>query len=171
MTVSAHNDISVRVCSKSDATGNLVDALELIEQRTMKNPWSAQSLKECFDDAYKMLVIFKGVKPAGFAVIYSTKITTDLLTIAIDPMYQGQGLGKLLLSKTLQEALAQSADECFLEVRASNFRAQNLYSSLGFEKVGVRKGYYEATGDSPQEDAFTMCLASIQSAIDQKLIK
>ncbi len=171
MPASDHNDISVKVCSKSDASEKLVNALELIEQRTMKNPWSAQSLKECFDDAYKMLVIFKGQDPAGFAVIYSTRVTTDLLTIAIDPMYQGQGLGRLLLSAALKEALAQEADECFLEVRASNLRAQNLYASLGFEKVGIRKNYYEATADSPQEDAFTMCLASIQSAVSRKLVK
>lgn len=171
MTVSEHSDIRVKVCSKDDASESLVNALELIEQRTMKNPWSAQSLKECFDDAYKMLVLFKGQDPSGFAVIYNTKVTTDLLTIAIDPMYQGQGLGRLLLSNVLREALAQSVEECFLEVRASNIRAQNLYTSLGFEKVGVRKGYYEATGDSPQEDAFTMRLANIQEAIDQKLIQ
>ena len=171
MASEAQQNVSIKICAKDDATDALINELELIEQRTMKNPWSAQSLKECFDDAYKMLVIFKGKEAAGFAVTYNTKVTTDLLTIAIDPKFQGQGLGRFLLSQTLKEALTNSADECFLEVRESNIRAQNLYESLGFEKVGVRKDYYEATGDTPKENAYTMCLSSIQKAIEQNLIK
>ena len=39
-----------------------------------------------------------------------------------------------------------------LEVRKSNEVAQNLYKSLGFIKLGVRKRYYEDNG----EDALIM---------------
>jgi ribosomal-protein-alanine N-acetyltransferase len=35
--------------------------------------------------------------------------------------------------------------EAFLEVRPSNIAAARLYHSLGFEQVGVRRGYYQAT--------------------------
>ncbi len=35
--------------------------------------------------------------------------------------------------------------EAFLEVRPSNTAAARLYHSLGFEQVGVRRGYYQAT--------------------------
>ena len=40
-----------------------------------------------------------------------------------------------------------------LEVRKSNEVAQNLYKSLGFIKLGVRKRYYEDN----KEDALIMC--------------
>ena len=39
-----------------------------------------------------------------------------------------------------------------LEVRKSNVTAQNLYKSLGYVSVGVRKRYYEDNG----EDALLM---------------
>jgi len=41
--------------------------------------------------------------------------------------------------------------EAFLEVRPSNTIAARLYHSLGFEQVGVRRGYYQATDG--REDA------------------
>jgi ribosomal-protein-alanine N-acetyltransferase len=41
--------------------------------------------------------------------------------------------------------------EAFLEVRPSNTAAARLYHSLGFEQVGIRRGYYQATGG--REDA------------------
>jgi ribosomal protein S18 acetylase RimI-like enzyme len=34
----------------------------------------------------------------------------------------------------------------FLEVRADNPRAQDLYRRFGFEEIGVRRGYYQPSG-------------------------
>lgn len=155
----------VSCVSVSESSLSLLKALELIEQRTQKNPWNAQSLKECFSDTYKVIVLYAGKISEGFAVIYNTKVTTDLLTIGIDPEYQGRGLGRFLLRCALAEALHGGADECFLEVRVSNTRAQNLYRSLGFEQVGLRHGYYGADSSGPAEDAYTMRLADIRAAL------
>jgi ribosomal-protein-alanine N-acetyltransferase len=47
--------------------------------------------------------------------------------------------------------------EAFLEVRPSNTTAKRLYQSLGFEQVGVRRGYYQATHG--REDAAVLRLA------------
>lgn len=144
---------------------SLIRALELIEQRTQKNPWNAQSLSECFSDAYKVVVLYVGEISQGFAVIYNTRFTTDLLTIGVDPEYQGKGYGRFLLECTLREALEGGADECFLEVRVSNVRAQNLYKSMGFEIVGTRKDYYQKTSSEEAEDAYTMKLSDIRAAL------
>ena len=38
------------------------------------------------------------------------------------------------------------------EVRKSNYVAQNLYSKLGFEPIGIRRGYYM----DDREDAVIM---------------
>ncbi len=45
----------------------------------------------------------------------------------------------------LDRARAAGMYEAFLEVRPSNTAAARLYYSLGFEQVGVRRGYYQAT--------------------------
>ena len=41
--------------------------------------------------------------------------------------------------------------EAFLEVRPSKTAAARLYHSMGFEQVGVRRGYYQAAAG--REDA------------------
>ena len=48
-------------------------------------------------------------------------------------------------------ARAAGMQEAFLEVRPSNSAAIRLYQSAGFEPVGVRRGYYQAT--TGREDA------------------
>jgi ribosomal-protein-alanine N-acetyltransferase len=47
--------------------------------------------------------------------------------------------------------LNQGCQEVFLEVRVSNFPAQNLYRSLDFTAIGIRTKYY-----SDGEDAIIM---------------
>jgi ribosomal-protein-alanine N-acetyltransferase len=55
--------------------------------------------------------------------------------------------------KTLiEEAVRLGMTRMTLEVRVSNKAAINLYQSLGFEKGGLRKGYYANDG----EDALIM---------------
>jgi [ribosomal protein S18]-alanine N-acetyltransferase len=153
-----------RVLTRDDL--NLVSELEKIEFRTQKNAWNAQSLIECFDDSYIIIGLFCVSKLIGFSVIYNTKFSTDLLTIGVDPDYQGKKLGALLLEQTLKKALEIEVKECFLEVRVSNQVAINLYTKYSFKEVGVRKGYYNPVGNEPAEDAYTMHLCDIQEALD-----
>lgn len=156
---------SVRVLTRYDLS--LVPQLEQIELRTQKNAWNAQSLIECFDDSYIILGLFDVEKLIGFSVIYNTKFSTDLLTIGVDPDYQGKKLGSLLLHRTLEKALDIEDMECFLEVRVSNIVAQNLYKKYGFVEVGLRKEYYNPIGDEKGEDAYTMHLSNIKAHLEK----
>ena len=156
---------SVRVLTRDDLS--LVPQLEKIELRTQKNAWNAQSLIECFDDSYIILGLFDVEKLIGFSVIYNTKFSTDLLTIGVDPDYQGKKLGSLLLHRTLEKALDIEDMECILEVRLSNIVAQNLYKKYGFVEVGLRKEYYNPIGDEKGEDAYTMHLSNIKAHLEK----
>ncbi len=162
-----NNSFYTRVLSRDDL--NLVKSMEQIEFRTQKNAWNAQSLIECFDDSYIIIGLFKSSVLIGFSVIYNTKFTTDLLTIGVDPDYQGRKLGFMLLTDTLKVALSNEVQECFLEVRVSNIVAQNLYKKLGFKIVGTRAGYYNPVGNEPAEDAYTMHLCDIKQNLDKTL--
>ena len=48
----------------------------------------------------------------------------------------------------------EGMDLVTLEVRVSNSAAQALYEKFGFQKTGIRPGYYR----SPPEDALLMAL-------------
>ena len=63
----------------------------------------------------------------------------------------------MLLDALALWARGQQADWLWLEVRASNVRAQQVYLTHGFTRVGVRKDYYPgARGE--REDAIVMSL-------------
>ena len=70
----------------------------------------------------------------------------DIQTIAVAPTARRRGLGRALMRALLAEAGARKAAEVFLEVRADNPNAQQLYASLGFERIAVRPQYYQPDG-------------------------
>lgn len=76
---------------------------------------------------------------------------TSLHTIGVRPEHQGTGVGKALLRAVLAKA-DELAAQVFLEVRVDNDSAIGLYGEHGFERLGVRKGYYQPSG----ADAYTM---------------
>ena len=61
-------------------------------------------------------------------------------------------MGRRLLQYLLDQARAARMRDAFLEVRPSNNGAIHLYESMGFVRVGVRKGYYQ--GSPVREDAW-----------------
>lgn len=67
----------------------------------------------------------------------------DIQTIAVAVDARRRGLGRVLMTSLLNEARRRGAREVFLEVRADNPNAEALYASLGFERLGVRPGYYQ----------------------------
>jgi [ribosomal protein S18]-alanine N-acetyltransferase len=70
----------------------------------------------------------------------------DVLTLAVAQAHWGEGIGTALLEALFSESASRGCTQVFLEVRADNPRAQNLYTRNGFTEVGVRKGYYQPSG-------------------------
>lgn len=78
----------------------------------------------------------------GYAGLMVIDTTADIQTIGVLPRFEGQGIGRAMLTELLAEARRRGADNVMLEVRADNPRAQNLYARFGFEKIHIRKKYY-----------------------------
>lgn len=76
----------------------------------------------------------------------------ELANLAVDPSRRRGGVGGQLLDHFLQHVGAHQRTTVFLEVRASNVGAQELYLRRGFEAIHRRKGYYS----QPIEDAVVM---------------
>ena len=90
----------------------------------------------------------------GFAVASLAALEAELESIGVSPEWQRRGLARrmfLQLKNGLQRA---GVRELFLEVRASNRAALELYEALGFAETGRRDRYY----DDPEEDAVLMQL-------------
>lgn len=78
-----------------------------------------------------------------------------LLNITTPPAHRRRGWARLLLETLAHWSHHKGAQQLWLEVRRSNAAAQALYAAMGFEPMGVRKGYYpDAAGQ--REDAIVM---------------
>ncbi len=69
--------------------------------------------------------------------------TGHILAIAVDPPYQGRGIGSKLMEEIMQRFQLKGARIARLEVRKSNVMAQNFYRKLGFAERFEVPFYYE----------------------------
>lgn len=91
------------------------------------------------------LVVVDGDRVVGYAglrALVGAK-DADVQTIAVAADARGSGIGRMLLHAVLSEASARRVREVFLEVRADNPVAANLYASEGFVEIGRRPRYYQ----------------------------
>jgi ribosomal-protein-alanine N-acetyltransferase len=96
----------------------------------------------------------------GFAGLWLMVDEAHVTTIASHPDYRGRGVGELLLSSLIDVSYEIGARVVTLEVRVSNFVAQNLYRKYGFREAGVRKRYYSDN----HEDALIMWTPEIRGS-------
>ena len=122
------------------------DGVARVEAACMPVPWSRQSFWEeaSHSDAYYLIARDTDrdnliIAYAGCWVLANEGHITN---VAVDPEYQGQGLGRRLMNELTSRVKALGADSMTLEVRPSNKVAINLYTSLGFRSVGQRPKYY-----------------------------
>jgi ribosomal-protein-alanine N-acetyltransferase len=73
-------------------------------------------------------------------------------TLAVAPEYHRQGVASVLLLDAVRTSIESGSLHLSLEVAFGNLGAQALYRRFGFGPVGVRKNYYQMTG----EDAYVM---------------
>lgn len=93
----------------------------------------------------------------GYVGVAVNGVDADLQTVAVAPDLRGQGLGRRLLVRAGELAVAGGARRLHLEVREDNTAAASLYASAGFRPVGRRPGYYApAVADGPRVAAVTM---------------
>lgn len=131
-----------------------LDAIMLVETRAFPFPWTRQIFLDCLKHGYSCWVYEQDGVIHGYAAVMFVLDEMHLLNICIAPEWQGRGLGGRLLRTLERIARGANAENCFLEVRQSNFSAIRLYLSAGFNEIGVRKGYYPAA--IGREDAVVM---------------
>ena len=128
-----------------------------IEQAAHLVPWSEGPLRNNQGDKYLNLKWQAQGEILAFAICQQVLDEATLFNIAVHPKAQGKGIGKQLLSGLIVQLRCRNVLTLWLEVRASNQVAIQLYQSLGFNEVTVRKRYYP-TPDGGREDAIVMAL-------------
>lgn len=103
-------------------------------------------------------LILRGEQPLGLSLWRFTLDEGELLTIGIDPVARGAGLGTVLLRHGVDFAVGHGVIQLFLEVAVTNTAALALYASLGFVRVGRRRQYYRVGDRLIDADVLSLSL-------------
>jgi [ribosomal protein S18]-alanine N-acetyltransferase len=128
-----------------------------IERAAYQFPWSEGIFRDCLRVGYVCTVVVAGAEVVGYGVMSVGAGEAHVLNLCIAEGHRCRGAGRQLLQDLLRCASSAGAAEAFLEVRPSNTTAIRLYLALGFEQVGMRRGYYQAVNG--REDAAVLKLA------------
>ena len=132
-----------------------ISSIVEIENKTNQMPWTKAQFFSSMEVGHYSVVMHKDCDILGFAIYSPIIPESHLLNIAIDPAYQGKGLGDKLLQQIILQNRTIGVKTISLEVRVSNLPAINLYEKRGFLKDAIRPDYYSG---SPKEDALLMSL-------------
>ena len=128
-----------------------------IESACFSDPW----LKELFEmelqhDAY---AAYQNGQLAGYICAMQVLDECSITNIAVQPELHRQGVAEYMFEQLYRIMDKREVRYYYLEVRSSNQAAVALYEKLGFDRVGIRKGYYH----NPIEDALVMALNRSQN--------
>lgn len=154
-------------------TPDLLPAALELDRLSLGNLWSADAYLREIESPNSDLLVFIGDEPTKFdslpalgcswAILEEAHITI----VAVHPDYLRQGLGQAMLLALLVAAYQRGLERATLEVRVSNQAAIALYEKFGFRQAGLRKRYYQDTG----EDALVMWRGGIHHPEFPKLLE
>ena len=147
----AHDRLSpARVTHRAMAEAD-IGAVSDLENAAYMFPWSPGIFRDCLRVGYTCRVVQAADGLGGYAIMSMGAGEAHVLNVCVREEYRCRGLARKMLLYLIDRARNAGMYEAFLEVRPSNTIAARLYHSLGFEQVGVRRGYYQATDG--REDA------------------
>lgn len=147
--VDASRAVEVRPMRADD-----IAAVATIERDTFSTPWQPDTFESLLDRPGVELIVLESPTDGliGYAVLWCILDQGELANVAVSPEWRGRGLGRYLIGRVLDAARERGVTKMFLEVRASNERAAEIYRGFGFTEVGLRRDYYS----DPREDARIM---------------
>ena len=130
-----------------------LNAIESIEQRAYPTPWSRSMFaSELAKPTSICLGAFEGDDLVGYVINSRYVDAWHVMNVAVDPGRQRRGVATALLERLFELTRNDERRGYTLEVRVSNAGAIRLYERLGFERRGLRRGYYTDN----REDALIM---------------
>jgi ribosomal-protein-alanine N-acetyltransferase len=133
-----------------------VAAVAALERSSYQFPWTEGIFRDCVRVGYVCRVMEIGRDIVGYGVLSAGAGEAHILNLCVALEYRCRGLGRLMLGHLIERARGFGVREAFLEVRPSNTTAIRLYQSMGFEQIGIRRGYYQAS--TGREDAVVLKL-------------
>jgi [ribosomal protein S18]-alanine N-acetyltransferase len=130
-----------------------LSAIEEIERASYPTPWSRSMFAgELAKPSSICLGAFDGERLVGYLIVSRYVDAWHVMNVAVATDYRRRGVASDLLGALFDRTREDDRRGYTLEVRVSNAGAITLYERLGFERRGVRRGYYTDN----REDALIM---------------
>ena len=139
--------VHISLCKKSD-----YKTLIQIEKSICKDPISLNELKSFEMNESHVIWKIEKIKIIGFVCFFHVRDEIEIIKICIIKSHQRKNYGSILIN----EIKKLKIKKIFLEVSIENVNAINFYLKNGFQKIGIRKGYY-ANDKSSRIDALRFC--------------
>ena len=125
-----------------------------IERSVNVSPWGRISFEESLTREHDCRVVMFDKTLIAYHLVCAVADELHILNLGVSKPYQGKGIGHVLMQDILEVACSKTKKvaRLFLEVRASNYVAQNLYQQWQFKQISLRKAYYR-THQAEREDA------------------
>jgi [ribosomal protein S18]-alanine N-acetyltransferase len=125
--------------------GELEDAARFaaLHAASFRRGWSAEEFERLLIE--RNVVADRAVAGpdlAGFVVSRIAADQAEVLSIAVDQAFRGQGIARRMLDVHLRRLARYGVTVVFLEVDERNDPARRLYAGFGFTQVGRREAYY-----------------------------
>lgn len=117
-----------------------LEAIVLLDHKVLKTNWHERLyLEEITNKNTHFWILELEGLIVGFLAIKVIADEGEILQFAVDPDYQGQGFGSLLIDYALENL---NIMDLFLEVADSNEIARKFYKKYDFQLMRIRKNYY-----------------------------
>lgn len=117
------------------------------------SPWTVKQIEET-QGSQNTVITYAMIEDqiVGFIMASVTIDMADVFMVVVSADFKKQAIGTQLFESFIHYCSEINIHEIILETRKSNRPAIRLYERVGFQTVGLRKGYYS----SPIEDAIIM---------------
>ena len=122
-----------------------------IDQKSLKGLWTKSQWERELIDPKRICIGVKDLETKKLLGLCSAWLLVDelhIISMAIHPLHQRNGLGKLLLSDLIKRTNWFEIKKIYLEVKNSNEPAIAFYKSMGFKIVGNRSNFYKDGNDA-----------------------
>jgi [ribosomal protein S18]-alanine N-acetyltransferase len=145
--VSKTIDWSDIVIASPMSENDLPETME-IERTTIYSPWSRDMFLNEIERENPGMTVFKVQgQLIGYYCFWKVLDEAHLLSVCLHFDFRGKGLGKFLMDYIENTCQTMGLSRILLEVAKTNHPAIKLYKKCGFVKVGLRKRFYQETGD------------------------
>lgn len=124
-----------------------------LEKECFPDPWNEEMFVQLLSNPLAVFItaVYDG-EVVGYAGIYHILTEGQLMNIAVKEDLRRRGIAEKMFEYLLEYGKENDIEVITLEVRENNTPAISFYEKIGFEKVGIRPGYYS----HPTEDAVLM---------------